>query len=694
MMRGIAIIASLALAGIACAGEVFDTNEAGSAALLTEEFRYSGPPPSLQENRVKSKDVPTLRGIKMGGAIRDLLRTWELHKFEGTERGITKTTLKNTFRPGNPFVQVQTSGAVQIYVAVNSLDKNVLNSLEQLGLIIELHNDNLKKIQGWIDIELLDALSESPEVVSITAPVYGRPQSGSTVSEGDDILNSDELRVLGYSGAGIRVGVISDGANDWLDAHASGDLPAGGITTYGTCTKRAFNPVECEFELTCNEGTAMAEIIHDLAPEAELAVGAGLSSLEFIQRIDDLVNDFGAHIIVDDIGFYGAPYFEDGDVADAVAAAATSVLFVSSAGNSADGHYEKTYKKLKGATWHDFGKAEGGAIDPDQGVIIPPDDYIWVILQWNDPFSSPSSDYDLYLLDNTGVAASSIDDQSLEGASAIEGFCYYNPTDESQLRWIIVDKFSGAAGILKIFTLGDWGTQYSHPNGSIIGHSAVSETVTVGAIYADDDGHNNITYYSSRGPSNIYFPSFESRAKPDITGIHGVSVTGSGGFYNPFYGTSASAPHVAAIAAQLMSVSPTVSPEHIRNALAEGARDLGSAGFDYDSGFGIADALQSFAMLELLANSEDTDGDRIADQWERNNVPTGIDPNSAKALDIFHNRRDFDRDGFSDLWEYLNDSDPLAMNVAGGPGYNQASDIRVDSGKFPLDLLTPPLTTK
>ncbi len=77
----------------------------------------------------------------------------------------------------------------------------------------------------------------------------------------------------------------------------------------------------------------MAEIVHDIAPGAQLAVAAAGTSLEFIARVNDLANTFGADIIVDDIGFHREPYFEDGPVAQAVAAVKDQVVFISSAGN-------------------------------------------------------------------------------------------------------------------------------------------------------------------------------------------------------------------------------------------------------------------------------------------------------------------------------------------------------------------------
>ena len=155
------------------------------------------------------------------------------------------------------------------------------------------------------------------------------------MSEGDAILKAILVRALGFIGSGVKVGIISDGANNWPQSQASGDLPAAGITLFGGCTPTPPDITICRSRRTCNEGTAMAEIVHDLAPGAEIAVGAISTSLEFIARVNDMANTFGADVIVDDVGFFGEPYFEDGPVAQAVAAVKNQVVFISSAGNAA-----------------------------------------------------------------------------------------------------------------------------------------------------------------------------------------------------------------------------------------------------------------------------------------------------------------------------------------------------------------------
>jgi len=166
---------------------------------------------------------------------------------------------------------------------------------------------------GWV----LSALA-----LSLPAP---RPAgaAGSVTSQGDRILRADLARsTFGVTGAGVRVGVISTGIQGLDTAKATANLPA------GTCGPRSGGTTSIDANLcrgfgvavdTDPEGTAMMEIIHDLAPGAELLFCAPGTSLDMVDCIDFLAAR--THIIVDDLGFFAEPYFEDGMVAAAAARA-------------------------------------------------------------------------------------------------------------------------------------------------------------------------------------------------------------------------------------------------------------------------------------------------------------------------------------------------------------------------------------
>ena len=258
-------------------------------------------------------------------------------------RGITRQNARELGASSlsNPLVQVSEEGRIQTYIHVSSFGEAEKALLEPYEVSIEIANEELGIIQAWVPFARIEEVARLPFVRQITPPSYGTLRKGSVTTEGDAILNADDLRALGFDGTGVKVGVISDGANNRADAAATGDLPFN-ITVYGTC-----NPATSGN--TCNEGTAILEIIHDLAPGAELGMGDaaknGLpTNLQFIQRVEDLQKNFGADIIVDDLGFFAEPYFEDGPVAKKVAeAVASGVIYVSAAGNDAKVHYQGQY---------------------------------------------------------------------------------------------------------------------------------------------------------------------------------------------------------------------------------------------------------------------------------------------------------------------------------------------------------------
>ncbi len=128
---------------------------------------------------------------------------------------------------------------------------------------------------------------------------------------------------------------------------------------------------------------------------------------------------------------------------------------------------------------------------------------------------------------------------------------------------------------------------------SIFGHPAVPGALAAAAV--DQASPNTIETFSSRGPVTISFPATEIRQKPDLTATDGVAVTGAGGFPSPFYGTSASAPHIAGVAALLMSGGRTAAA--VTTALRQTAVDLGTAGRDTTYGYGRIDALAAYGFL-------------------------------------------------------------------------------------------------
>lgn len=505
-----------------------------------------------------------------------------------TARTKADSLSKNLASLSNSLVKVRNDGMVQVYVKVLTNVATETATLQAHGAVVEVSNEEHKLIQAWVPAEKLQDLAALPQVQAIRPPDYGVTSVGSKQTQGDRILKADQLRARGIEGAGVRVGVISDGNDGYTAAQASGDLPSG------------VQPVT--FPGNGAEGTAMLEIVHDIAPKAQLGFCGPRTTLEMIVCVNDLANVFGADIIVDDLAFLGEPYFEDGIVAQAVSTLVTrGVFYTSSAGNFAREHYENNIRPITSGqfVFHDFGAAAGGQTDPTLGVTLQPGATLTAYLQWNDPWGRSANDYDLFLYDQniTALLALSINRQAGVG-NPFELIQYANTSGQARIVNLVITKVSGVDRRLEIFTPKcNCLLEYPIESDSIVGHQAVPGVVATAAIGADEPGNDLAQSYSSRGPSTIFFPAPVVRTKPDIAAIDGVEVTGSGGFATPFSGTSAASPHVAGVAALLKNQSPGSSAADLINALRNSAVDLGTPGQDTTYGAGRIDALAAANLL-------------------------------------------------------------------------------------------------
>ena len=504
-----------------------------------------------------------------------------------------------------PAVRVDDQGNVQVYIYTYATDDLSLSRLHNRGVRTELVSSDEGIVQGWVPVDNLTAVADLKFVTRITPPDYAVTKTDGVNSEGDLIHRAHVVRGLsGFTGAGVTVGVISNGVDSRSSAQATGDLPA------------QFE-IDPDLPGEGDEGTALLEIVHDLAPDARLAFAGPSTSLEMIEAIEFLAYEAfggaGVDIIVDDLGFFGEPMFADGPVAEAAQQATDDgAVFLSAAGNSARDHYVGTYDDGTDG-YHEF--AAG-----DTALSIVARSGARVFLQWSDPFGASSNDFDLYVclqgyvytdfnLQNGNCWASGGPQDGDD--DPFEGLAIGHPS--TALFDVFIHAYDlqvpNPAPQLKLYVLGGQALEHGSASGGIFGHAAASGVLAVGAIPADDPGNNDIEPFSDQGPVEIYHPARETRQKPDITAIDGVAITGAGGFSNPFFGTSAASPHAAGIAALVMQAERKANPggskayiaNQVFNTLRDTAVDLGAAGIDNVYGYGRVDALAAIASTGRLS---------------------------------------------------------------------------------------------
>ena len=277
-------------------------------------------------------------------------------------------------------LRINSRGEVQVYVLVTDVNDEIRAQLAAAGATIEIEDTRARRIQARVPVGRLETASQLPGVNTVRTPTYATHRAGAVATEGDAILQADRARQqLGLDGSGVRVGVLSDGLKGLFATGcttscagaaggpiSTGDLPdatgvrsAAGVLTSasGGITGRSFQadsdleglppatPV-CGFPGAGAEGTALLEIVHDLAPGARLSFANADTDMAFNNAVNYLAanND----VVVDDLGFLGLPYDGSSTISRNTANALNNDQnpirgYFTSVGNSADEHYLGTY---------------------------------------------------------------------------------------------------------------------------------------------------------------------------------------------------------------------------------------------------------------------------------------------------------------------------------------------------------------
>ncbi|HET9277131.1 MAG TPA: T9SS type A sorting domain-containing protein [Flavitalea sp.] len=530
-------------------------------------------------------------------------------------------------------------------------------ALEKIGVKVSAVFGRV--ISGAIPIDSIERL-ESIGNVRFAQPAYkslrgSKPGSATlapggngnpsppVISQGDTAQRSyiarNKYRV---DGKGVKIGILSDSYNNLGTAHIGvekGELPG---------KENPFNykkPVQVLKDLSdssgIDEGRGMAEIVHDVAPGAEIAFYTAFEGqADFAKGILDLA-DAGCKVITDDVYYFAEPFFQDGIIAQAVdMVKKKGVTFFSAAGNRSVRSYESDYRRTEATplgpvygTAHNF-SSPADAPRYFQPVFIPRGGTFIASFQWDQPFFSAGgagaeSDFDIYLLDQLGNVVGGGTSDNIRSGDPVEVFGYFNNTTSTTF-FIVILKYAGPdPSRLKYIMYGDGAFFLTTPTipgilaPTLVGHAKAEGAIATAAAWflrtpAYGSDTPQVESFSSLGGVATYFDKLGNRTtpfvrkKPEITTADG----GNTSFFPPlpnsdipqdtdifpnFFGTSAAAPHAAGVAALMIQAQKlkTITPNQIRGVLSSNTIDMDNIytpgfdkGFDFNTGTGfiLADA--------------------------------------------------------------------------------------------------------
>jgi len=541
-------------------------------------------------------------------------------------------------------VHVSPSGKIElVFHAAGAIGTAEVKDLEALGAdIVATLTSPAALIQAWVPYQQVEAAAALPWVVAVTPPAYGEhnPHPNNAIdSEGTQLHNADVAHAQGVTGTGVTVGVISNGVSNLAASQARSELPAVTVISAGSG----------------DEGTAMLEIVHDMAPGAALAFHAtGGGTAGHVTAVQNLVAA-GINVIAEDLAFDAEPAFQRGVVATARENAAAGGISVhSSSGNRGMNHAARVPAVGTGSGPDGHGGPFTNCpIAPLNTVAIAPggDTTFDVVLgagsrftlQWSEPraiFPTAGAggftDLDLYIMDAAGTTCLATSTAAQGGGAGDTIEQVTTPAALAGTAAKIVVNVFGATGAAAppILDLRWRGTQSETDTPTRASSNDPDKNYTglafsIGAVNAASGG---LEGFSSAGPVNLTlttvcpggaYPCAAGVAGPapqqfqglDFLGADGVSISGVGNFGSGtcpavnqgdcrFFGTSAAAPHTAgcdALVRQL--VGANAAPATIRARLASTAVDFPPAGEDSTTGAGQVDCFAALLPPKALCQN-------------------------------------------------------------------------------------------
>jgi hypothetical protein len=522
----------------------------------------------------------------------------------------------------------QAPGRVQADVHYDCAQDAPTQALKSAGLSpgAAVKVGTLCVVEGWVKPAVLPQVAAVAGVLRIQVPdyvVHSKPrshavavqQSGSSSTaidhNGVSIMRADQfVAQTGTDGAGVTVGVQSTGVANLNVIQGRNELPA----------VQVLNPTGGSSAQAADEGTVLLEEVHAVAPGASLAYCGPGTFVEYTSCLGQLIGA-GATILVDDVVFSAGELLSSNSsqvqAVEQILAQNPSVALFTAVGNYNGSYWEGQYTPVSlsslglqpltcpsnGATQTDNYITEFNG-SPSQTLTVTESSTVPVTFAWADPPNQSTSKFDVYWSGSDGgtdvgcLSTASSTENQIVGNAQLEGTTYK--------VFIGTPDASTAGKFLKLWFGGDGLTSISDPTaGSVVTPQAYAQgVISVGAVNGSNAVGNSIETFSSTGPISVLFPTVSKLQAPVLVAPDGINVDAAGTYFaaylfpdGNFYGTSASAPNAAAVAALLHSDFPGLTVPQLVSTLQTGAAQLGASSPDGTYGYGRIDAMGALATL-------------------------------------------------------------------------------------------------
>lgn len=442
------------------------------------------------------------------------------------------------------------------------------------------------RLQAWLPTTQLERIAAGAGVRQVARPALATTLQGAVTTQGVASSDAASWHAVGKKGAGTKIGIIDGGFVGYA-------LLLGTELGAATAVKNFVDgETDAQVASTTQHGTACAEVVQDMAPDAQLSLAKIATDIDLAEAVDWLVNTQGVDIISTSLGWYGlTPGDGTGFFEDLVASArAAGVLWVTAAGNNQRDHWGGAFADSDADTFHNFaGVQEVNFFGPGDGTAynIPSGSRLFVAMRWDD-WTAVDQDFDLYLLrwngsawDYVGTPGENVQNGSPGQLPSEFAFAFASGT--STAYGYVIVKYAASRNVHLEVHAPNLPTDRRVAARSLANLADAPSAVTVGAVHVTSP--YALEPYSSQGPTNGPGGIATGGArKPDLASYANVATIAYGGSF--FNGTSAATPHVAGAAALVLGANPSYTPSNLEAVLVQRAADLGSTGADNAYGSG------------------------------------------------------------------------------------------------------------